>query len=277
MTGPRKKAPAKKTGTKIANWEDRLAERAAKVDATEQGQGGNFISTKGGDFSYKSDVLPQPLPVVIVDYAFVNTYYDGVFDENNPRPPACFAIARADVGVEDILAPHPDAPDPQSEFCKDCDMNAWGTDMKGVGKACKNQRRLALLPADDLESVDEGTELAYMSVPPGSLKFFSGYVKRISKVLKRPPEGVITDLSTEPLSGGHSIQFNLNDDMPSVPDDKMGIIFELQDLCQEELLSPPDFSEREAKKPARRAPAKRVPAKQAPRRTVKKKAAKKKY
>jgi hypothetical protein len=50
------------------------------------------------------------------------------------------------------MGPHPSMQadanfQPQSDLCKTCEHNQWGSADKGRGKACQNRRRLTMIPA----------------------------------------------------------------------------------------------------------------------------------
>ena len=98
-----------------------------------------------GDGNFTRDLLtlrgdPTALELVVVDFVTTHNFYAGRFDKDNIVPPDCFAI-----GVDPKnMVPSPNAPNPQAKDCQSCPMNAWGSD--GKGKACKNGRKLAVLP-----------------------------------------------------------------------------------------------------------------------------------
>ena len=77
--------------------------------------------------------------------------------------------------------------------CKNCPLNQFGSGANG-GKACRNKRRVYLLREGELLPV-------LLSIPTGSLKAFSDYVKRlVSKGIK--PSTVVTKFSIEKAQNG---------------------------------------------------------------------------
>lgn len=144
----------------------------------------------------------RPLPLglcacIIIASTYENAYYKGKFDPNNPQPPLCYAFGQD----EDGMAPHPDVKQKQSETCNTCQWNKWKSDPEGgKGKACKNTRRLALLPADAAESPQKAAEsdTLYVKLPVTSARDWGKYVHAVSAEMKRPPFGVVTTLTTEP-------------------------------------------------------------------------------
>lgn len=217
-----------------------LARYAKDQAAAEPSGAGNSISIKGKKFRFKGDTLSDPLKVIILDYAYVNKFYTGKYDEENPQPPACFALAKA----EGELTPHETSPDQQSENCKECPNNAFGSADVGRGKACKNSRRLVVINADVKElnaTYIKNADVAYIELPPKSLGHFRGYLKKVTEGLKIPLFAVVTALS-----------FDDEDDYPVVVpqfEDELGndrgllnAILAKRDEVQSDLLAPPDVS-----------------------------------
>jgi hypothetical protein len=137
-----------------------------------------------------------------------NVYYEGDYDPDNPSAPTCYAFGRD----EKDMAPHPkvvEAGTAVSEKCSGCPNNEFGSADKGRGKACKNTRRLALLPAGtydergklkliDDPDVHAAASIRFMKLPVTSVKGFAGFVKAVSSTLKMPPHGIVTKVSVEP-------------------------------------------------------------------------------
>lgn len=199
---PRAPVPRKQsTALATTDWEKELAAHAAEASEQLSGTGGgSFISTRGGRFTFQDAELPTPLRVVILGSLRENNYYEGDFDPDNPQSPVCFSVADPNLPAseqEGAMVPHETAPDKQAETCDSCPMNRFGSAERGRGKACKNTVRLAVVSADNLDDV-ANNEPALMRLPVTSIKGFKGYVDKLSKVLNRPPFGVLTDLDTEP-------------------------------------------------------------------------------
>src|SRR5690606_3597374 len=128
------------------------------------------------------------------------------------NPPICYAFHRP--GEEEEVGPHPsmqanlDYFQPQSDFCKNCPNNEWGSAETGRGKACGERRRLAILPAgwyeskrgskdfelniiDDAETLDT-TDIVFLKLPVMSVKEYGRYVQKLASEFRRPPYGAIT-------------------------------------------------------------------------------------
>ena len=67
-------------------------------------------------------------------------------------------------------------------------MNQFGSD--GNGKACKNKRRLAVLPT----YFDESTPIYTLEVSPTGLKAFDKYVSSLASIQRKVPAQLITEV-----------------------------------------------------------------------------------
>lgn len=208
------------SGKALTNVRDELTGYAAAVVASET-SGGTFISTQGGRFTYKGATHDGPLRVVVVDYAHVNTWYSEAYDPKaSGQIPACFAIVKSPDTIDEAdglanrMAPHPKSAEPQSDGCADCWANAFGSAPNKRGKACRNQRRLAIIPADNVDKVTSDAELAMLNIPPSSLRLWGGYVSKLAAT-GLPPFAVITDLEINKLENGHEIVPRFVEELPA--------------------------------------------------------------
>lgn len=199
--------PAAKKNS-LTKWDAELANLAAAAVRTEEhvGAGSNAIKLAGGRMTFKGAEVPgNKMNVVIVDHCLENAFYKGKYDPSNPTTPVCYAFGRENKG----MAPHADSPEPQSKECNGCPNNEYGSADTGKGKACKNIHRLAIITQGDLDDV-EAAEVAFLKPPPTSGKAWAGYVRQLAEVLKRPPLGVITEISVIPDAKSQFIcQFKL--------------------------------------------------------------------
>lgn len=194
--------------TALATWDEELAALAQEAADQEAGTGGGkFFSLRGGILSFDKNPVPNnEIPVVIVDSIIENVFYQSEFDPDNVSSPDCYAFGRD----EKSMVPHEQAPAKQDEGsgCATCPQNQWGTANKGRGKACRNRRRLALIPAGSMEdgvftafeNPDDFLKqpLAFLNLPPTAITAYGSYVKQLLGVLKRPPMGVFTLIKLEP-------------------------------------------------------------------------------
>jgi hypothetical protein len=194
QAAPAKKATKKTSGKSMTVFEERMKQLAAAAVGVEArvGGGGTFISTKGGALSYNGAEMPDnEMDVVVLDHIIEYVYYGDRYDPDNPQSPIAFAFGRD----EDEMTWHPNSiPEYAGELCKDSDINQWGSAETGKGKAAKNIRRLAVIPADQIDDI-ENAEIAYIKVPVTSVKGWAGYVRSLANNLNRPPLGVVTRIS----------------------------------------------------------------------------------
>ena len=161
----------------------------------QKGQLGALPSNKIG-LKNKEFTLPDgqksagPLECIILDFVWFFAHYPGAYNSNNPQQPNCFAVGR-DKPDSGNLLPHTTVEKPQDANCRDCPKNQWKSAISGAGKACKNQRRLIVVPPD----FDEDTEPMTMYVSPGGLKNFDKYVSRLNNEQGVLPAQVITAVS----------------------------------------------------------------------------------
>jgi hypothetical protein len=164
----------------------------------QKGQLGALPSNKIG-LKNKEFTLPDgqkssgPLDCIILDFAWFMVHYPGIYNSNNPQQPNCFAVGRENPEGGELKA-HESVEGPQGPNCKECPKNQWGSAPTGKGKACKNQRRLILVPPN----FDESTEPMSMYVSPGGLKNFDKYVSRLNNEQGVLPVQVVTSISFDP-------------------------------------------------------------------------------
>lgn len=186
------------------SWAERLAAQA-KDQAAKERPSVSKISLRAGIISYAGQpVKGNVLPVIVMLAAHRNTYYDKPFDPNNLQNPVCFALS---VEGEDMEA-HENVPDENvpphadgTRACATCPLNEWGSDPKGGrGKACKETRRLVVLPADCIGSAEEveKAEMAIVDIPVTSGKNYSNFVNALAASASVPPWAAVTNLSTQP-------------------------------------------------------------------------------
>jgi hypothetical protein len=149
---------------------------------------GNKIKIENKQFKLPSGDVSDSLDVVIIDFVYMNKYYESEYDPNNIVPPTCFAI---NLGAA-YLAPSPNSPNKQNKTCAGCPMNQFGT--AGKGKACQNRMLIAVLPAD----ATNDTPMHVLDISPTAIKPFSAYVSAVARTLNRPAFGVVTNVVCNP-------------------------------------------------------------------------------
>lgn len=161
-------------------WQAKLAAHAKVAVEREKG-GGQFFSTKGGVLSFQQTPVPgNKCQVVIMAAIHERVYYDGPFNAAQMQSPKCYAFSADGANMK----PHADAEEPQSPDCASCKHNVWGSSDNGRGKACKEQRRLSLLPASCIASADEVASgmTGVLRVPVTSAKLYVAHAKHAANV-----------------------------------------------------------------------------------------------
>lgn len=188
-----------KTTTQLALFEDQLAALAIEsVKAEQSSLATAFLSTKGGNLTYRGDVITgNKLACVVLAAPIERLYYSSRYDPTKVTGPDCFAISATATG----MAPSSASPAVQHATCEGCPKNEWGSAPNGgKGKACRETRRLLLIPADSIGSVDavKAAEVAALRPPVTSLKNYATYAQTLAATLKRPPLGVISEVAVAP-------------------------------------------------------------------------------
>lgn len=176
------------------SYEDRLAEMAKRAVSVERPTGSS-IGLKAGQLTYNGTAIPgNKLDAIVIASTHANLFYTERYDPDALSNPVCWAYGDS----ESDMAPHPEAPSPQHTECKTCPHNQFGTAANGKGKACKNSRHLALIPAGTAVAEVPTAEVAVLKLPVMSVKEWGKYVNKVATLYRRPPLGVITQISTTP-------------------------------------------------------------------------------
>jgi hypothetical protein len=178
-------------------WDEELAKSAKEVASLER-PALSQISLRAGVMTYQKQPVPgNKLNVIVLATVFENKYFAGkAFDPNKYESPVCFALST----TGDNMIPHEESQEKESDSCNTCEFSKWGSQGGGKkGKACKEARRLALIPESALRDGNiSSAELAILSVPVTSIKNWANYVNAIAGEYSRPPWAIITEVRTEP-------------------------------------------------------------------------------
>ena len=175
-------------GAESANLAQMLAEEMDGLSLTFD----RIKIPAGGGLAYEvpSDDVNNPDTVkefkaVILYHHPVHTYYKEKYTGGN-TPPDCGSMdGKTGIDADGVV-----------NACKECEFGEFGSGDNGVGKACKQKRRLYILRAGEaLPNI--------LSLPTGSLGGFSKYVMRLLSKGKKPGM-VVTKfaLKKEQNSGG---------------------------------------------------------------------------
>lgn len=216
--------PALRPANAVALPDDLMAElgAAAKDAAAKERPAVGRISLKSGQMSYGGQPVPgNAMDVLIVGSGHRNVFYAGAYNPDNIVNPNCFAMGGDDEG----MAAHENVPDsevpPASDdvagkaretprSCVGCSKNAWGSAIRNglpsKGKACKETRRLVLMPTDVLEgeTIEEvvnnikGAELAILDLPVTSVGNYANLVSTLAATMNLPVWAVVTNVHVVP-------------------------------------------------------------------------------
>lgn len=218
----------KKPHSSVVSIKDAIATQVAALGDRIAPPGGSKIKLAAGSMTLPNGTkTPGPLEVVVVDFVATNKFYEGTYDANNIQPPVCFAI-----GTNPLkLVPSTNSPLPQAATCAECPMNQFGS--SGAGKACKNERALAVLPPD----ADVETPLWILGVSPTGIKGFDGYVAGVARTFQTIPAGVVTTVELDSSKTYPSLIFG-----SPVPNPNVNTHFARQEEARAMLAVEPDVS-----------------------------------
>ncbi len=176
-------------GGGLALIEQQLAQSAATLRSQINQPSANRLSiNENGDWVGADGIVLGPeIDLVVIDFISANRYYPRPYNPKNPEPPVCFAFGR----ILHEMAPEESAPEKQATACKDCQWNEYKSDARGVGKACKNTREIAVITHDQWELPVEEQKIMTYSVPPTAIKSFDGAVSYALNTYSMPPIKVI--------------------------------------------------------------------------------------
>lgn len=173
---------------------------SAMTSGIASGTGPSFkrISTRNSRFRIRDGANETVLPsdtlraVIVGASPNITKLFYKKYDpkaEGEDKKPDCFS--------NDGIRPDKHAADPQAQQCATCPQNAWGSKISDAGgkmKACADQKRLAVISADDHS---ENPEVYLFQVTPSALTGFREYGDMLaSKGL--PAELVVTEISFDP-------------------------------------------------------------------------------
>ena len=176
------------------------------------------IKLKDGILRYgRIEVPNNKIELVILTSVYRNVFYSKGYTTENFVGPDCFSYSEADEG----MVPHKSILEPQSETCGNCPNNLWGSNPYGEhGKACKQARRLVVIPASVLETgagAVSAANLAIIDLPVTSVKYYSQYVRDLAESSDAKPHLVVTEAL---YSKDEKTHFKVNFDLIRVVESK---------------------------------------------------------
>lgn len=232
--------------TAITKWDEELAKQAAIAASMENSTAtGQFFSLKSGQLSFNDAPLPNnEMAVIILDSVLETVYYEGEYDPDSPQSPVAFAFGRDEKTMRWHETSHPDY---AGKLCIESEVCQWGSAERGRGKAARETRRLAMIPAGTLD--DRGkfkefpnpehfqeAQIGYMKLPVTSVRGYAAFVKQVAGALKRPPFAIFTKVRVVPDA---NTQFKVVfEAISQVPDKLMPVIMARHNEAMESIEFP---------------------------------------
>lgn len=214
----------------LVDLKAQLAKELETLSSRVAPPSGVSISTKGKLFSTPDGQSSAgPLNVIILDWRSTNSLYVGAFNPKQIAPPVCFA--KGENPAE--LVPNPKGKNVQHTDCATCPKNQWGSAPTGKGKACKNERLLAVVPPN----ATADTRPWLLRVSPTGVRMFDNFVN------------TLRSHGMHPLQVSTVVSFNPDVDYPTLvfgdpkPHDNLEAAFKLREAAQDLLDRDPDFSD----------------------------------
>ena len=188
------------------------------------GAGADFprISIKGSRFRIVEGGVETVLDSTSLDIVVVGanprlskTWYAKQWTpESEPASPDCYSL--------DGVSPDTSSTEPQNDLCASCPQNAWGSKVTPQGKqikACSDQKRLAVVSADDPTG-----PVYLLSVTPAAITGFGAYTKELS-VRGIPAEIVRTRVSFDTDASFPKLKFSFSGYLDEVTQSEVDKLF----------------------------------------------------
>lgn len=201
---------AKTTKKEVVSVQDQIRSELDTLKDKVDPPSGFLINLKGKVFTLPDGSSDDgPLTCVILDWVTSFVYFKGIYNPKDPQPPACWSISAKTAGMfpSDNVTERQDVDKEGNKDvgCAKCVQNEWGSGT-GAGKACKNTRKLLIVPVD----ADESTQPWVVTVSPTALKHFDKYVNTMTDMGKHPIQ-VVTDISFDESEPYPSLRFKAVD------------------------------------------------------------------
>jgi hypothetical protein len=224
------------------NWEDQMKADAKSMLEAERPSIANMTFKSGVMAIADQPVAGNEIICIVLSAVAAQEWYKERYNPDVKAIPACYAFGE---GKPDALIPNEHSKEKQAEACITCEKYEWGSDPNGGrGKACKERRRLALIPANGT------SEMITCSIPPTSLKNWANFVLEVAATTGRPVYGVISKIKVIPSAKNQfEVKFEV---VEPVADHVLGQIMAKRGPALEHLLLPYQELEEEEAKPAKK-------------------------
>ena len=184
-----KTALAKTSASAIVDIKAKLAAQVATLGERTAPVSGNAIQISNSkEFRFPDGSKGTSFEAVIIDFIATRNLYPEIYNPKAIKPPICFAIGTNPRN----LVPNKASPELQAPACGSCPNAEYETALNGKsGQACKEGRKLAVLPPD----MKPDAPIWTINVSPTALKSFDPYVMSVAGAFQMPPLGVVTKFS----------------------------------------------------------------------------------
>jgi hypothetical protein len=184
-------------------------------------KGSRFRIVEGGTETVL-DSTSLDIVVVGANPRLSKTWYAKAWTpESEPASPDCFSM--------DGVSPDASSAEPQNDLCASCPQNAWGSKITPQGKqikACSDQKRLAVVSADDPTG-----PVYLLSVTPAALQGLSKYQKELS-LRGIPAEIVRTRVSFDTDASFPKLKFDFGGFLDEVTQQEVDRLFGTEEVRQ---------------------------------------------
>jgi hypothetical protein len=167
-----RKKSSSSSSTSLTKYEEQLAARIRKQQEQIRNDQSNIVRIDPRDGFVFNDVeLGKELKVVVLGSVFENTFFSSPFDPNaGPVSPVCWAIGE----LPTTMAPPVELTTKVSDQCSGCPKNEFGS--RGAGKACRNGRRVAIVPWTEEKGPDLTDGIGILRLAPTSLAPYNRFL-----------------------------------------------------------------------------------------------------
>ena len=184
-------------------------------------KGSRFRIVEGGTETVL-DSTSLDIVVVGANPRLSKTWYAKAWTpESEPASPDCFSM--------DGVSPDASSAEPQNDLCASCPQNAWGSKITPQGKqikACSDQKRLAVVSADDPTG-----PVYLLSVTPAALQGLSKYQKELS-LRGIPAEIVRTRVSFDTDASFPKLKFDFGGFLDEMTQQEVDRLFGTEEVRQ---------------------------------------------
>lgn len=156
----------------------------------------------GGNAAFNfvdEDDIVKEFQAILIHVESQRAYWPTKYGEGGEedKMPVCYS--------RDLIKPDPQAEAIQHETCANCPMNQWGSDTKkdgsaARGKACKEIRRVFMLPAGRLSPY-------YMPISPANLKPLGKYFQTSRNKGIQKVQSIVTLFSAKNVSNKDGVTY----------------------------------------------------------------------